>query len=103
MAFAADSPPGFLMSLFLAVTAGMNLLRPDSWSPVLLRWWPLGKGAAVVLAVSQSPNGGGWEAFYRANTKKCRDRAKRSLKERFIDSTVCYLVFNAVPRKVVLV
>jgi len=29
MAFAADSPPGFPTSLFLALTADRNLLRPD--------------------------------------------------------------------------
>lgn len=58
------------MSLFLAVTAGRNLLLPDSWSPVLLQWWLLPKGAVVLLAVPLHPNGDGWEASYRANTKK---------------------------------
>lgn len=33
MASAADSPPGFRTSLFLAVAAGRNMLDPDTWSP----------------------------------------------------------------------
>lgn len=94
MAFAADAPAGFLMSLFLAVTAGRNLLRPDSWvagSAVLLQRWPPQKGAAVLLAVPLHPNGNSWEASYSANVKRCRDKAKRSLNESFVDSTVHYL------------
>lgn len=35
MAFAADSAPAFLMSLYLAVTAGRNLCpAPGCWDPV---------------------------------------------------------------------
>lgn len=35
-AFAADSAPAFLMSLFLAVTAGRNLCpAPGCWDPVM--------------------------------------------------------------------